>query len=102
MHPAAALSPKAFAAPVQGVATRPIFRAEVALQHLGISQNRGDPNIDPKITINLIIGAPKRVPLILGNPYIDKDCKVSAHFLFHLILHYSRYPLILGTPIYYV
>ena len=27
----------------------------------------GDPNIDPKILV-LSIGAPKMVPLILGNP----------------------------------
>ena len=29
---------------------------------------RGGPNIGPPCTIILIIGTPKKVPLILGNP----------------------------------
>ena len=35
-----------------------------------VSLNRGYPNIDPQNTIILIIGTPKKVPLILGNPQI--------------------------------
>ena len=40
--------------------------------YMVVSLNRetGDPNIDPKNTIVLIIGIPKTVPLILGNPHI--------------------------------
>ena len=33
-------------------------------------QKRGPPYIDPKILIILIMGTPKRVPLVLGNPHI--------------------------------
>ena len=34
-----------------------------------VSQTRGDPIIDPKISIILVIGIPKKVPLIWGNPH---------------------------------
>ena len=32
----------------------------------------GDPNIDPKNTIILIMGTPNKVPLILGNPHLGR------------------------------
>ena len=43
--------------------------------HMVVSQNRGDPNIDPQYTIVLIMGTPNRVPLISGNPHMGNgDC----------------------------
>ena len=38
--------------------------------YMVVSQNRGTPNIDPQSTIVLIIGTPKKEPLILGNLHI--------------------------------
>ena len=34
----------------------------------GSFPKEGDPNVDPKNIVILIMGIPKKVPLILGNP----------------------------------
>ena len=42
------------------------------LLQLAVSQKRG-PQYRPQNTIVLIMGTPKRVPLILGNPQLDQE-----------------------------
>ena len=42
---------------------------ELGLRDKVVSQNRG-PQYEPHYTIVLIIGTPKKVPLILGNPHV--------------------------------
>ena len=46
-----------------------------------VSQNRG-PQYEPHYTIVLIIGTPKKVPLILGNPHIQSRCEARRPLLY--------------------
>ena len=43
----------------------------------GTFPKSGDPNIDPKILESLILGPPKKVPLILGNSHITPSQAVG-------------------------
>ena len=41
---------------------------------LVVSQNRGTQIYRPQYTMVLIMGTPKMVPLILGNPHLGSEC----------------------------
>ena len=41
-----------------------------------VSQNQGTPIFRPQYIIVLIIGTPKKVPLILGNPHMVPQVRI--------------------------
>ena len=56
--------------------------SRILKHYMVVSQNRGTQKQRPQNTIVLIIGTPKKVPLLLGNPYIlsrawSFGCRVS-------------------------
>ena len=44
------------------------YMESVPSLHMGVPANRGFQNV-PKHTTNLILGAPKKEPVIVGNPH---------------------------------